>query len=144
MSGRPLRIVPGDSASTNQPLDARSLFDAVGGAETFGRIVERFYEGVENDPVLRPLYPGDLTASKRHLALFLSQYFGGPSTYSEERGHPRLRMRHFPFAIGQRERDAWVRHMTAAVAAESLPSSVRDALLDYFDRAATFLINQPQ
>jgi hemoglobin len=92
--------------------------------------------------VLRPLYPSDLAESKRHLALFLMQYFGGPSTYSKERGHPRLRMRHLPFAIGQAERDAWMRHMTAAVDAERLPEGVREVLVDYFERAATFMINR--
>ncbi len=126
-----------------QTIDARTLYAAAGGAATFERIVERFYAGVANDPILRPLYPDDLGPSKRHLALFLMQYFGGPSTYSAERGHPRLRLRHLPFPIGQRERDAWVRHMTAAVNAEPLPEPVRAVLLDYFDRAATFLINRP-
>ena len=131
---------------TQQPqgagLDARTLYQLVGGVETFDRIVERFYAGVAGDAVLRPLYPADLQESKRHLALFLAQYFGGPSTYSAERGHPRLRMRHFPFAIGQAERDAWVHHMRSAVRAEAFPAPVEAALLDYFDRGATFLINQ--
>jgi hemoglobin len=126
-----------------QTIDARTIYTAAGGAPAFERIVERFYAGVANDPILRPLYPDDLGPSKRHLALFLMQYFGGPSTYSAERGHPRLRLRHLPFPIGRRERDAWVRHMTAAVNAEPLPEPVRAVLLDYFDRAATFLINRP-
>jgi hemoglobin len=125
-----------------QPVDARTVFQAAGGAETFDRIVDRFYEGVAADPVLRPLYPDDLSASRRHLSLFIQQYFGGPATYVAERGHPRLRMRHFPFPIGQPERDAWMRHMAAAVEAENLPIPVRDVLVDYFDRAATFLINR--
>ena len=122
--------------------DARTIFQAVGGAETFDRIVERFYVGVAEDAVLRPMYPEDLAESRRRLSLFLQQYFGGPGTYSEERGHPRLRMRHFPFAIGQAERDAWMRHMRAAVAAERLPVEVEGALLEYFERAATFLMNR--
>jgi len=125
-----------------QPFDARTVFDAAGGAETFERIVGRFYQGVETDPVLRPLYPADLEQSKRHLALFLIQYFGGPATYSEQRGHPRLRMRHLPFTIGRRERDSWVKHMTAALDAEQLPVPVRELMADYFDRAASFLMNQ--
>ena len=124
------------------PTDARTVFIAVGGAETFDRIVERFYDGVAADPILRPMYPADLVESRRHLSLFLQQYFGGPSTYSEERGHPRLRMRHLPFAIGQAERDAWMRHMRAAVEADALPPEVETVLLDYFDRAATFMINR--
>ncbi|HEU5318074.1 MAG TPA: globin [Chloroflexota bacterium] len=123
-------------------MDARTVFAAVGGAETFDRIVDRFYEGVTADPVLRPMYPEDLDASRRHLSLFLQQYFGGPSTYSEARGHPRLRMRHVPFAIGQAERDAWMRHMRTAVEAERLPAEVESVLIDYFDRAATFMINR--
>ncbi len=123
-------------------LDARTIYGAAGGEATFHRIVERFYAGVAGDPVLRPLYPEDLTDSKRHLALFLIQYFGGPSTYSAERGHPRLRMRHLPFPVGQGERDAWMRHMRAAVEEEALPAPVAEMLLDYFERAATFLMNR--
>ena len=125
-----------------EEVDARTIFTALGGAETFDRIVDNFYSGVSDDPVLRPMYPADLTEGKRHLSLFLMQYFGGPSTYSEQRGHPRLRMRHFPFAIGQTERDAWMRHMHAAVQAEKLPAPIERTLLDYFDRAATFMINR--
>jgi hemoglobin len=125
-----------------QETDSTTLFDAIGGALTFERIVERFYGGVATDPTLRPMYPEDLTESKRYLALFLVQYFGGPTTYSQERGHPRLRMRHLPFAIGMAERNAWMRHMKAAVEAEQLPDTARDALLDYFERVATFMMNQ--
>src|SRR4030081_2452872 len=91
-----------------------SLYERVGGEAFFTSLVERFYAGVETDPIVRSLYPEDLTPPKRHLALFLVQYWGGPRTYSEERGHPRLRMRHFRFRIGQRERDAWLRHMGSA------------------------------
>jgi hemoglobin len=127
---------------TSQPMEETTLFDAIGGAATFERIVERFYQGVATDPVLRPLYPEDLTESKRHLALFLMQYFGGPTTYSQERGHPRLRMRHLPFTIGQAERDAWMRHMKAAVEAEQLPAVIQGTLLDYFERVATFMMNR--
>ncbi len=122
-----------------------SLYERVGGQQWFDDLVERFYEGVEGDPVLRPMYPEDLTEAKRHLALFLGQYWGGPATYMEERGHPRLRMRHVPFVIGRAERDAWMRHMSAAVEASkaSGPISSEDeaALLDYFSNAATFMIN---
>ena len=123
-------------------VDARTVYAAVGGGETFDRIVAHFYEGVAEDAVLRAMYPEDLADSRRHLSLFLQQYFGGPSTYSEERGHPRLRMRHFPFAIGQAERDAWMRHMRAAVEAERFPAEIEQVLLDYFDRAATFMMNR--
>jgi len=123
-------------------VDARTVYESVGGEPGFRRIVARFYAGVAGDPVLRPLYPVDLTESEHWLALFLMQYFGGPATYSEQRGHPRLRMRHFPFAIGQAERDAWMTHMRAAVEDEALPEPVATALLDYFDRAATFMMNR--
>jgi len=125
-----------------QNIDLRTIFEAIGGAPAFERIVARFYDGVATDPVLRPLYPADLEESKRFLALFLMQYFGGPTTYSQERGHPRLRMRHMPFAVGQAERDAWLRHMTAAVDAEALAPPLRHALLDYFARTATFMMNR--
>jgi hemoglobin len=125
-----------------QEIDARTIFRAAGGAKTFEHIVERFYQGVAGDPVLRPLYPEDLEESRRRLGLFLMQYFGGPSTYSQERGHPRLRMRHLPFAIGQAERDAWMRHMRAAVEAADVPDPVRAALLAYFEGASTFLMNR--
>jgi hemoglobin len=118
-----------------------SLYQQVGGDQFFADLVERFYEGVVGDPVLRPLYPTDLTSSKAHLAAFLVQYWGGPATYSEQRGHPRLRMRHAPFVIGQFERDAWMRHMSSAVRAADLPTEIEQALLDYFEMAATSLVN---
>ena len=93
-----------------------NVYDAAGGAETFKLLVERFYSRVATDALLRPLYPEeDLASATERLTLFLIQYWGGPSTYNEKRGHPRLRMRHQPFAIGQAERDAWLGHMTAAV-----------------------------
>jgi hemoglobin len=119
-----------------------TIFDLAGGEPAFARIVERFYDAVHHDPVLRPLYPPDLTESKRTLRLFLMQYFGGPTDYSNERGHPRLRMRHLPFSIGQAERDAWMTHMDAAVRAEQLPEAIEAVLLEYFHRAATFMMNK--
>lgn len=118
------------------------LYERVGGQPWFDALVERFYVGVEADPVLRPLYPDDLGPGKRHLALFLAQYWGGPGTYSELRGHPRLRARHLPFAIGDAERDAWVAHMTAAVEAAEADDATKDEFLAYVADAATFLINQ--
>jgi hemoglobin len=120
-----------------------TLFERAGGQTWFDALVERFYEGVEQDPVLRPLYPDDLEPGKRHLALFLAQYWGGPGTYSEERGHPRLRMRHAPFAIGSAERDAWVRHMTAAVQAGGLSPEDEARVLAHATDAAHFLQNHP-
>lgn len=119
-----------------------SLYERVGGQPWFDDLVERFYDGVAGDPVLRPLYPDDLAPGKRHLALFLGQYWGGPGTYSEERGHPRLRARHLPFTIGERERDAWVRHMRAAIEASDADADTQAELLAYVAGAATFLINQ--
>jgi len=119
-----------------------SLYARVGGDAFFFTLVERFYAGVENDELLRPLYPSDLEPPKRRLALFLIQYWGGPATYSAERGHPRLRMRHVRFGIGQRERAAWLEHMRAAVEASSAPLREQQALMDYFASAATSLINR--
>ena len=96
------------------PESAPTFYDAVGGEETFRRLVHRFYQGVAEDPVLRPLYPeADLSGAEVRLRMFLEQYWGGPRTYSEQRGHPRLRMRHAPFAVDQADRDAWLRQMRA-------------------------------
>jgi hemoglobin len=119
-----------------------TVYDAVGGAATFNRLVDTFYAGVAEDPILRPMYPADLEQSKRRLALFLMQYFGGPQTYSVERGHPRLRARHFPFAIDLTARDAWLRHMTVALATLGLPEAARDEFQRYFEGAADFLVNR--
>ena len=125
--------------------DRRSLHDQVGGGEFFAELVDRFYARVAVDVLLRPLYPDDLTGSKRHLALFLQQYWGGPGTYSMERGHPRLRQRHIPFVIGEPERDAWFGHMAAAldslVTERSVPAELEAAMLDHFANAADFLVN---
>jgi hemoglobin len=120
-----------------------TLYELVGGDAWFEALVQRFYAGVEDDVVLRPLYPDDLVDARAHLTGFLIQYWGGPATYSEERGHPRLRMRHVPFAIGPSERDAWYRHMAAAVRAGGLDPEVEAQVLDYFERAANHLVNQP-
>jgi hemoglobin len=124
---------------------ATTVYDLAGGEETFSRIVERFYAGVAQDPTLRPLYPKDpeqFASSANHLRLFLIQYWGGPTWYSEQRGHPRLRMRHMPFPIGPSERDAWLSHMGAAVASVELPAQVREALLEYFESAANAMMNR--
>jgi hemoglobin len=120
-----------------------TLYEAVGGMPFFERLVSRFYEGVAADEVLRPLYPDDLEAPARHLTLFLAQYWGGPTTYDAERGHPRLRMRHAPFAIGPDERDRWLVHMRTAVdEAGPLPEPMRRALLEYFAMAAEAMRNR--
>src|SRR5436305_12339346 len=103
----------------------------------FERVVGTFYEGVERDPVLRPIYPeADLAGARRRLTLFLAQYWGGPRTYDTERGHPRLRMRHAPFAIGAAERDAWLVLMRRAIAEAAPPSPAADRLLAYIEMAA--------
>ena len=120
------------------------MYDRVGGEEFFVALVDRFYAGVSLDPVLRPLYPSGLEESREHLAMFLVQYWGGPTTYSDRRGHPRLRMRHAPFVIGDAERTAWLRHMTAAVEAAGLPAEDERELLDYFTMAARSLVNTHQ
>ena len=122
-----------------------SVYEAVGGGPFFVDLVDGFYAGVSADPLLRPMYPEDLTESRRHLAGFLAQYWGGPSTYSEERGHPRLRMRHAPFAIGDAERDAWLRHMLgsldAVAAARSTPVDAVVRIRAYLTDVADFLVN---
>jgi hemoglobin len=120
-----------------------NVYEAAGGEATFKLLVERFYARVANDELLRPVYPEeDLSSATERLTLFLIQYWGGPHTYNDVRGHPRLRMRHQPFAIGQAERDAWLGHMTAAVQSLELVPSVRKALLDYFETASTAMINR--
>ena len=120
-----------------------SLFERAGGMPFFTLLVERFYEGVREDPVLRPLYPEeDLAPAIGRLTLFLVQYWGGPGTYSEERGHPRLRMRHAPFAIGTDERDRWMSHMRGAVEGSGADADVSDELLGYFTTAAEAMRNQ--
>lgn len=131
-----------DTSATNPP--AESLYQRVGGDTYFQALVERFYTSVEHDPVLRPVYPTDLGPGKANLAAFLAQYWGGPPNYSAKRGHPRLRMRHFRFPISQRERNAWVRHMVEAVQASDASTADAEALISYFDSAATMLINQPR
>jgi hemoglobin len=122
----------------------RSVYELAGGEKTFRLLVERFYASVAKDDVLRAVYPEeDLSGATERLTLFLIQYWGGPNTYSDLRGHPRLRLRHQPFAIGQAERDAWLGHMTAAVESLHLAPAVRKELLDYFNTASTAMINQP-
>jgi hemoglobin len=118
-----------------------NIYELAGGDAPFRRLIDGFYARVEHEPLLRPMYPADLTASKEHLLLFITQYFGGPPRYNALRGHPRLRMRHMPFTIGPAERDAWVRHMLAALDEAGFPEPARAAMHEYFERAATFLIN---
>ncbi len=153
-----------DAATPGGPADPTetvqlTVFDAVGGAEFFVRLVDDFYDRVAADELLMAVYPDDLSEPRRTTAGFLAQFWGGPPHYSEERGHPRLRMRHAPFAIGRPERDAWVGHMLAAldvvlplddpaaqppvIAASDLAAQVRGAMVDYFERGATAMMNRP-
>lgn len=118
-----------------------SVYEQLGGSHFFEALVARFYAGVAGDPVLRPLYPEDMTDAETNLRDFLIQYWGGPDDYSRRRGHPMLRARHLPFTIGRRERDAWMQHMAVAVGASGAPEELARELLDYFDRAATHLLN---
>lgn len=120
-----------------------SLYDRLGGDAFFVGLVDRFYDAVEQDPVLRRLYPEEDLADARHwLAEFLVQYWGGPRRYEEQRGHPRLRRRHAPFAIGRDERDRWWTHMSNAVRAADVTPDDEATLLAYFDMAATSMINR--
>lgn len=118
-----------------------SIFQAVGGTPWFTALIDRFYDAVETDVLLRPLYPDDLTESREHMVLFLQQYWGGPTTYSDQRGHPRLRMRHAPFVITTAEKDAWLTHMLSALRDGSLHPEIEQTMANYFEMAATHLIN---
>jgi hemoglobin len=122
-----------------------SLYDRVGGSETFRRLVHGFYEGVADDPLLRPMYPeGDLGPAEDRLRMFLEQYWGGPHTYSDQRGHPRLRMRHAPFPVSPAARDAWLAHMRDSLDQLALDPSDEDELWDYLVMAAHSLLNTPE
>ena len=134
---------PPATAPRERP-EAVTVFEAVGGRPFFDALVERFYEGVEADPVLRPMYPQDLTDSKAHLAGFFAQYWGGGSAqYSDERGHPRLRMRHVPFVIDRAAGEAWLGHMTVALDGAGLPEEIHAAMLQHVTTAANHLVNAP-
>ena len=119
-----------------------SFYAQVGGHETFVRLVDAFYDGVAADPVLRPIYPEeDLAPARERLRMFLEQYWGGPTTYSEQRGHPRLRMRHAPFRVNPEARDHWLTHMRAAVESLHLAPINESILWDYLERAAWSMVN---
>ena len=123
-------------------MTIENFYDQVGGHETFSRLAQQFYAGVAGDPQLRALYPeNDLGPAEMRFRMFLEQYWGGPSTYSEDRGHPRLRMRHAPFKVTVTQRDRWLKHIMAAVDALDLTPEHDLILRDYFDRAAHSLVN---
>jgi hemoglobin len=122
--------------------EGTSLYERVGGEAYFHALIDRFYVAVEDDPVLRPLYPADLRPGKANLAAFLVQYWGGPQDYSARRGHPRLRLRHARFPIGADERARWLRHMTAAVRASDASEADQEELIAYFESASRMLVNR--
>lgn len=119
------------------------FYAKVGGEDFFKNLVTEFYKGIETDPILRPMYPeGDLQPAIHRLTMFLIQYWGGPDTYSQERGHPRLRMRHADFVINAQARDAWLKHMLAAVELQSMEKELNDELVTYLVQVANFLVNE--
>jgi hemoglobin len=127
---------------TVQPGAQPTFYEQVGGHETFVRLVDVFYDGVAADPVLRPLYPEeDLAGARERLRMFLEQYWGGPTTYSQQRGHPRLRMRHAPFRVNPEARDRWLSHMREAVVSLRLAPMLESVLWDYLERAAWSMVN---
>ena len=131
------------SESNRSLPSARTFYDEVGGHPTFARLVSRFYAGVRTDPVIAPLYPqDDWDGAETRLRSFLEQYWGGPTTYSQQRGHPRLRMRHAPFAIGADQRDAWLRHMRDAVDSLELSAEQDATLWGYLEMAARSMQNR--
>ncbi|GMA31912.1 globin [Litorihabitans aurantiacus] len=124
------------------PRPAATFYDEVGGRETFALLTARFYEGVRTDDLLAPMYPpDDLDGAQERLELFLVQYWGGPGTYSAQRGHPRLRMRHAPFAVTPAARDRWLEHMRSALLSLELPPLHEATLWDYLERAAHAMVN---
>jgi hemoglobin len=124
-------------------IDEPTLFDAAGGMPFFEALIGRFYDGVAKDPILARVYPAeDLDGARHRLTLFFAQYWGGPRTYDAERGHPRLRMRHMPFAIGPAERDAWLRLMGDAIDGSAAPLAVAERLHAYIDMAAEAMRNR--
>lgn len=119
-----------------------SFYDQIGGHDVFQRLVEAFYQGVKADPVLRPMYPDDdMDGAIWRLRAFLEQYWGGPKTYSEQRGHPRLRMRHQPFKVNPEARDRWLSHMSTALDTLELSELDRALFWDYLERAAHSMVN---
>lgn len=137
----PLRLQP-QGVTPLPSAETPSMYDQVGGHEFFVRLVDEFYRGVAGDEELRAMYPEeDLGPAADRLRMFLEQYWGGPHTYHERRGHPRLRMRHAPFAVTPTQRDRWLTHMRAALDAQHLPDQLRNQMWAYYAQAANFLVN---
>jgi hemoglobin len=138
----PIQPTPPRPTSDPGAETASTFYEQVGGRETFRRLVDAFYRGVADDPVLKPMYPeDDLGPAAERLTMFLEQYWGGPGTYSEQRGHPRLRMRHMPFKVNPDARDRWLLHMRAAVDELALPPLAEETLWSYLERAAHAMVN---
>ncbi|CAN5470603.1 globin [soil metagenome] len=129
-------VSPGEEPAT--------YYQRVGGHETFAALVGEFYRGVAGDPQLRALYPEhDLAPAEHRFLMFLEQYWGGPKTYSDQRGHPRLRMRHAPFEVTPTQRDRWLKHMSAAIDSIELSAMDEELMRGYMAHAANFMVNSP-
>jgi len=129
------------SENTNLNIESSNIYERVGGKQFFNDLIETFYEYIETDEILRPMYPEDLNPGKYHLSKFLIQFWGGPNDYSLERGHPRLRQRHVNFQISQKERDIWLKHMFSALESMKMSSSDLWIMKNYFEKTATIMIN---
>ena len=129
------------SENTNLNIESSNIYERVGGKQFFNDLIETFYEYIETDEILRPMYPDDLNPGKHHLSKFLIQFWGGPNDYSLERGHPRLRKRHVNFQISQKERDIWLKHMFSALESMNMSSSDLRIMKNYFEKTATIMIN---
>lgn len=140
--GEPLAKLTPVGPRFDQPAYTDNFYEAVGGHPTFVQLVDVFYDGIADDELLRPMYPEeDLGPAKDRLLMFLEQYWGGPKTYGDQRGHPRLRMRHMPFTVSPQARDHWLTHMRAAVDSLSLAPLHEATLWDYLERAAHSMVN---
>ncbi len=126
---------------SSDKLSIHEIYDLIGGASTVQRLVDEFYARVEADEELRSIFPDDLEPGKRYQFLFLSQFFGGPTNYSDERGHPRLRMRHMPYPINKTARDKWLQYMLEAIDVVGIPEPARSLMHEYFERGSTFMVN---
>ena len=127
--------------NTNLNIQSSNMYERLGGDQFFYDLIDTFYEYIESDEILRPMYPEDLRPGKSHLSKFLIQFWGGPNHYSEERGHPRLRNRHIDFGISQKKRDIWVKHMFSALESMEISTTDLKIMKSYFEKTATIMIN---